>query len=105
MWKFFFVELGYPMATPWAFDIIENVHIYIVQKIIWKCFVVPWECLLQIELFWKEENATINKKELKLHQDMTNFTFTEKDSQKFLLKIEIIETLEITALLHVSVGV
>ena len=36
---------------------------------------------------------------------MTNFTFTEKDSQNFLLKIEIIETLEITALLHVSVGV
>ena len=34
-----------------------------------------------------------------------NFTFTENNSEEILLKIKIIEKLEIIAMLHISIGV
>ena len=73
------------MPTISAFDNIGNKHIlypaedceiilYFFQRTCYKC---NW--------FWKEKNATVNKKELKLHQDMTAcYIWGKRFSKKFV---------------------
>ena len=47
----------------------------------------------------------LTKKELKLHQDATEVTFVEKDSQKILLMLKIIKKLETVIILQVNIEV
>ena len=68
------ISSKYSMSTIWDFDNIENKH----EKV--------EKCLYFFKItcykFWKEKNAAVNKKELKLHQDATAYNIWEKRFSK-----------------------
>ena len=55
--------------------------------------------------FERKKMLPLTKKELKLHQDATEVTFVEKDSQKILLMLKIIKNLETVIILQVNIEV
>ena len=89
------VPSGHLMCAIWGFDPIENKHILYRGKD-WKNVVAPKENMLQIQLILKRRNY-YHQKYTKMQQHVI---FKEKDSQKSLLKIKIIEELETTAILR-----
>ena len=94
---------GYSLSTIWAFDDIENKDtiypgedyekvLYFFKRTCYRC---NW--------FWKKENVTINKKELKLPQDAVECYICGKRFPKSSLMIKIVEKLETIAMIQVDI--
>ena len=92
------------MPTITAFDNIENKHsLYRGEDCMEEFYSSLREHPTHVINCEKKKILPLTKKGLKLHQDATACYILEKDSQKSLLKIKIIEKLETIAILQVNI--